>query len=579
MRRASDDPGDRGRLYVFEGPDGIGKSTLAAEFARHLAKNCRVVQMSFPGRDDGSLGRHIYDLHHAPNRFGVEKLTTASLQLLHVAAHVDAIEARIVPLLEAGTTVILDRYWWSTWVYGVVGGARREVLEKMVDLERGLWASDLPAVVFLVTRPSPFRWEGSPEEWQRLASEYASLASLESSRTRVIALSNNGTVEAAVRHAVAGVGLGTKEGERPHVRSARETRSLVEGLPQQLGLLLMEEPPLPLRGERCPTASAWRPAEPTEVFDTYWRFAAERQAVFFRRARGLHRPWSIDPILLRHKFTNAYRASDRVSQFLIRRVIYEGGQAPDELFFRTVLFKLFNRIETWQKLEKNLGSITWKQYSFEKYDEVLSRSLERDERIYSGAYIMPAAERGNGARKHQTHLRLLERMMRDGAPERLAKMRSMQRAFELLRGYPMLGNFLAYQYVTDLNYSTLTDFSEMEFVVPGPGALDGIRKCFRSLGGLSEADIIRRVAERQGVEFSARGLHFERLGSRALQLIDCQNLFCEVDKYARLYHPTVAGRTGRTRIKQLFRPTELPVKYWYPPKWGINDQVTALIEE
>ena len=39
--------------------------------------------------------------------------------------------------------------------------------------------------------------------------------------------------------------------------------------------------------------------------------------------------------------------------------------------------------------------------------------------------------------------------------------------------YPTIGDFLAYQYITDLNYSTLTNFTEMEFVVPGPGAKHG----------------------------------------------------------------------------------------------------------
>ena len=58
-------------------------------------------------------------------------------------------------------------------------------------------------------------------------------------------------------------------------------------------------------------------------------------------------------------------------------------------------------------------------------------------------------------------------------------------------------------------------------------------------------------------------------------MIDCQNLFCEVDKYARVAHPDVAGISGRTRIKQKFSPTgplELP---WYPPKWGINSTIEA----
>jgi hypothetical protein len=56
------------------------------------------------------------------------------------------------------------------------------------------------------------------------------------------------------------------------------------------------------------------PAKVSEVYESYWRFAAERQAVFFRRARGETRPWTDNPVLAIFKFTNAYRASDRVSQ-------------------------------------------------------------------------------------------------------------------------------------------------------------------------------------------------------------------------------------------------------------------------
>ncbi len=151
----------------------------------------------------------------------------------------------------------------------------------------------------------------------------------------------------------------------------------------------------------------------------------------------------------------------------------------------------------------------------------------------------------------------------------------MQQAFNLIRGYPTIGDFLAYQYVTDVNYSTITDFTEMEFVVPGPGAIDGIRKCFTDTGGMTDADVIRVMAERQEVEFERLGLDFQTLGGRRLQLIDCQNLFCEVGKYARVMHPEVSGASGRTRIKQKFRPNAEPIEYWYPPKWGINDVVVS----
>lgn len=52
----------------------------------------------------------------------------------------------------------------------------------------------------------------------------------------------------------------------------------------------------------------------------------------------------------------------------------------------------------------------------------------------------------------------------------------MQPAFELLRSYPTIGDFLAYRFVTDINYSEVTDFSEMEFVIPGPGAREWLAK-------------------------------------------------------------------------------------------------------
>ena len=88
--------------------------------------------------------------------------------------------------------------------------------------------------------------------------------------------------------------------------------------------------------------------------------------------------------------------------------------------------------------------------------------------------------------------------------------------------------------------------------MPGPGARDGIRKCFRDTGGLNECEIIQWTMERQDQEFSRLGLDFQSLWGRPLQLIDCQNLFCEVDKYSRVKHPEIIGITGRKRIKQKY---------------------------
>jgi len=142
----------------------------------------------------------------------------------------------------------------------------------------------------------------------------------------------------------------------------------------------------------------------TPVFDTYWRFASERQEMFMRRVTGLKPPWTEDPILSGHRFTNTYRASDRVSQYLIRRVIYEGSQKPEEVFFRTILFKLFNRIDTWEALRTEMGAVSWRKFTFDAYAKVLDRRFEDGQRIYSAAYIMPSPAFGS-PRKHRNHLR------------------------------------------------------------------------------------------------------------------------------------------------------------------------------
>lgn len=320
------------------------------------------------------------------------------------------------------------------------------------------------------------------------------------------------------------------------------------------------------------------PAATTAVYDSYWRFAAERQLVFFRRLSGAPAPWTDNPVLRTFKFTNAYRASDRVSQYLIRRVIYREDlpSRPSEIVFRILLFKLFNRIETWELLERELGPIAYETYRFSDYDRVLAGAMANKTRIYSAAYIMPP---GGGAfghpAKHQNHLKLLERMMDDDLATKLADARTMQAGFALLRDYPTIGDFLAYQYITDINYSDVTDFSEMEFVIPGPGARDGLRKCFADPGGLSDPELIRLMADRQETECARLGLEFPSLWGRPLQLIDCQNLFCEVDKYARVAHPEASGHTGRTRIKQKFVADRSGIEYWYPPKWGINERIAA----
>ena len=144
----------------------------------------------------------------------------------------------------------------------------------------------------------------------------------------------------------------------------------------------------------------------------------------------------------------------------------------------------------------------------------------------------------------------------------------MEEGFNIIKSYPLIGNFMAYQLVTDINYSNSVNWGEDEFTVAGPGSLRGINKCFIDKGSMSNEDIIRYMYDHQDEEFKRLGLDFKKIGNRPLQLIDCQNIFCELDKYCREALPNL--KSNRTKIKKKYVEKRDRIDYFYPPKWKID---------
>lgn len=140
------------KLVVFEGVDGVGKSTLADAFTRyceHHFPQSRFASGSFPGSSSGTLGEWVYRLHHSEiKELSPKSIASPALQLLHVAAHVDAILSWIAPALENGH-VILDRYWWSTYAYSRNNLSSEEAWA-LVAAEHPFWQPlPSPTIIYL----------------------------------------------------------------------------------------------------------------------------------------------------------------------------------------------------------------------------------------------------------------------------------------------------------------------------------------------------------------------------------------------------------------------------------------------
>lgn len=112
---------------------------------------------------------------------------------MHVAAHIDAIETRFTRLLGRGTSIVLDRFWWSTWVYGKCAGLDESIMDAAIEVERLVWGKWQPDRVYLIQRP-PLRQSSSH---RRLARCYSQLARRERRNVSVHLIQNAGALALA----------------------------------------------------------------------------------------------------------------------------------------------------------------------------------------------------------------------------------------------------------------------------------------------------------------------------------------------------------------------------------------------
>jgi dTMP kinase len=183
----------RGRLITVEGVDGAGKTTLVSALADALAARGRPVEVL---REPGgvALAERIRAVVKDPG-LAVDPRAEA---LLYAAARAQLVAEALLPRLEAGAWVLLDRFVDSSLAYQ--GGARglgvREVAELNAFATRGL-APDVTLLLRLepsvalaraaARGEAPDRLEGEAAAFfEAVAGTYDALAAAEPGRIRVL---------------------------------------------------------------------------------------------------------------------------------------------------------------------------------------------------------------------------------------------------------------------------------------------------------------------------------------------------------------------------------------------------------
>ncbi|MBQ6450254.1 dTMP kinase [bacterium] len=137
----------RGRLISFEGIDGAGKTTQVQLLRDYLQKRGEQVLLT---REPGGtyIAEQIRQILLDPQNKGMDELTQV---LLFQAARAQIYREVVLPALERGTSVIMDRSRDSSVVYqGIAGGMGREMIERLNDVST---RQTIPDITFLLDVP------------------------------------------------------------------------------------------------------------------------------------------------------------------------------------------------------------------------------------------------------------------------------------------------------------------------------------------------------------------------------------------------------------------------------------------
>ena len=104
----------KGKFIVFEGIDGSGKSTQLKMLAEALRENgIKCVETLEPTY--GTVGTVLHDILSGKTK--ADPKVTAALFVADRLDHLTNAENGVIKMLEEGTTVICDRYYFSSYAY------------------------------------------------------------------------------------------------------------------------------------------------------------------------------------------------------------------------------------------------------------------------------------------------------------------------------------------------------------------------------------------------------------------------------------------------------------------------------
>lgn len=263
--------------------------------------------------------------------------------------------------------------------------------------------------------------------------------------------------------------------------------------------------------------------------DKLMHWIVERHSVFLKKEQGLPKPWTADPILRGHFFTNPYRENDKVTRWYAKNIREPLASSP-HLVFATVCFRWFNWPATGEVLLRHSLLTNW---STAKAVDVLAKIKAAGVQVFTGAYNIS----NSGSAKPKVN-RVCEDYLEPVWQVQAALTKgiaghALSEAHKAISKMPGMGGsgFMAAQVVADLKYAKLLRGAPdwHTWCSPGPGSIRGLNLVLAGkLGDAKPKNFlieINKIREYVNSKLPAR--------MPPLHAQDVQNCLCELSKYER----------------------------------------------
>lgn len=253
----------------------------------------------------------------------------------------------------------------------------------------------------------------------------------------------------------------------------------------------------------------------------FWYFINERHRIYLKKAAGLPKPWTDDPILQAFKFCNVFRELDTGTVWLRQKFTEPHRDGPlDLLVHNTCWYRMFN----WHGTGTLLGWQTgWPKES------IIQRLNSSPGPVFTGAHLV-RSDPGMGKVECIVEACAQLYKLRHQVVKMARETRSLEATFNVLLLVHNVGHFMAYEMVTDLRHTPVLEdaVDTMTWANVGPGAMRGLLRLDSSARPASGLDRMRDLLARSPEHLEAH--------VPPLELRDVEHALCETDKHCRVMY-------------------------------------------